>query len=86
MRTTVNLEEEIFDLAKHLAEQRRISLSEAVNLLIKKGLTTTAPSRLRDGFVVFDVPADAPKFGPADIETALDEEDNGLNREFVRRQ
>jgi len=85
MRTTISLDDEIFDLTKHLAEQRRISLSEAVNLLIKRGLSSPMPRRERNGFALFDVAEGASQFGPEDVERAINEEDKEFAAAFFRR-
>jgi hypothetical protein len=85
MRTTITLDDDIFDLTKHLAEQRRISLSDAVNLLIKRGLASSVPYRERNGFAVFDVSDSTGRFGLEDIEKALSQEDLKLESGFSGR-
>ncbi|HEY1271696.1 MAG TPA: hypothetical protein VGF08_06910 [Terriglobales bacterium] len=58
MRTTINLDDDVFDVVRDYAESRSISLGGAVSQLVRKGLDTPTPTRRVKGFVVFDVPAD----------------------------
>jgi len=74
MRTTLSLDDDLFDLTKRLSEQRKMSLSESVNFLIRRGLRSSAKLTERNGFAVFDVPR-AERFGPEDVERAMNEED-----------
>jgi hypothetical protein len=73
VRTTLTLYPEVVTLAKNLAEERKITLSEAINSLIKRGLTAETPSRERTGFRVFNI-AESRVFGPDEVEKALLEE------------
>lgn len=75
MRTTLSLDDDLFDLTKRLAEQRKLSLSESVNFLIRRGLQSSVKFKERNGFAVFDVPEGTPRFGPKDVERAMNEED-----------
>jgi hypothetical protein len=60
MRTTLQLDDDVFDLVRRLANSRRVSLGRAVSDLVRKGLTTQARVRTEKGLVVFDLPADSP--------------------------
>jgi len=77
MRTTLNVDDDVLDAAKSLAGIRQISIGQALSELARKGLN----ARLRmkrdavSGFWIFDVPADAPKITPEDVQRALDAED-----------
>ena len=42
MRTTLNLDEELLAFARQLAERRRVSLGDAVNLLLRRGMERAA--------------------------------------------
>lgn len=59
MRTTLSLEDDVLEAAKNYAESRQIALGKAVSDLVRKGLKVRTPTRLVNGFVVFDVPADS---------------------------
>ena len=55
MRTTLNLDEDVLDAMKTYARDREISLGEAANALIKRGLSARCPTRWENGFLVFDL-------------------------------
>ena len=76
MRTTLSIDDDLLDLSRSMAEQQKMSLSESVNFLIRRGLQFSPPKfKKRNGFAVFDVPKGTPTFGPEDVERALLEED-----------
>ena len=56
MRTTVNLENEILDTCRDLADQQGVSLGDAVGLLVRRGLAYRSPYRERNGFAVQKLP------------------------------
>ena len=85
MRTTISVDDDLFDLTKRLAEQRKMSLSESVNFLIRRGLRASVKFKERNGFAVFDVPEDVERFGPEDVERAMNDEDAELASSFRPR-
>lgn len=74
MRTTINVDDDLFKAAKALAAQRHVAIGEVVSDLMRKGLN--AESRIKliksSGFTVFEVPADA---RPITLETVKEAED-----------
>ena len=60
MRTTLSLDDDVVPLVKRYAEGRSLALGKAVSELVRKGLRAPTPTRVENGFVVFDVPADSP--------------------------
>jgi hypothetical protein len=60
MRTTLQLDDEVFELVRRLANSRKVSLGQTVSDLVRKGLTTQARIRTEKGLVVFDLPEDSP--------------------------
>ena len=58
MRTTLNIDDEILEVARSLAGKRSISVGAALSELARRGLRKRAPS-LRKGFPVFDVSRDS---------------------------
>ena len=58
MRTTLNLDDDVFAVVRDYADSRSIPIGRAVSQLVRKGLHTPTPTRRVKGFVVFDVPAD----------------------------
>ncbi|MCS6954114.1 MAG: hypothetical protein RMK57_15545 [Bryobacterales bacterium] len=83
MRTTLNLDDDVYALAKALAEARRISLGEAVSHLARRGAITQPPVSVEDGFPIFHVEPETPPFGPEDVDAALQAEDLAWARQFV---
>jgi hypothetical protein len=75
MRTTISLDDDLLNVTKHLAEQRRMSLSETVNFLLRRGLRPSASFKEKNGFPVFDLQDDGTRFGLEDVERAQNEED-----------
>jgi hypothetical protein len=60
MRTTLTLDDDVFGLVKHYAENRSLALGKAVSELVRRGLTVQRPTHLVNGLRVFDLPPDSP--------------------------
>jgi hypothetical protein len=84
MRTTLNIEEEILDTCKDLADQQGLSLGDAVGLLIRRGLAYRSPCRERNGFVVFEASPGQRTFGLEEVKKAMAEEDAGYAAGFFK--
>ena len=63
MRITLNLDKELLGLLRQYAEGRSLARGKAVSQLIRSCLTTSLPTRVVNGFVVFDLPRDSPPIG-----------------------
>jgi hypothetical protein len=74
MRTTLTIDDDVLDLAKSLARSRDISTGQALSILARRGASARSPTAVRNGFVVFQVPASTPEFGPQDVAAALADE------------
>lgn len=61
MRTTLTLDDDVFELVSRQARLRRASLGKTVSDLIRRGLKASTPSRTQDGLMVFDLPGDSPE-------------------------
>jgi hypothetical protein len=61
MRTTLNLDDDVIEMVRQYSEARSVALGKAVSELVRKGFTTPTPTRVVNGFVVFDVPPDSPR-------------------------
>ena len=56
MRTTLNIDEDILEAAKSIAEQRNLSVGAALSDLARRGVRTSGVvGRRREGFPVFEV-------------------------------
>ena len=60
MRTTIRLDDDVFELVTHQAKLRRVSLGKTVSDLLRRGLNAPTPSQDKGGLVVFQLPADSP--------------------------
>jgi len=60
MRTTLNLEDDVFEQVRQYAESRSVPMGKAVSELVRRGLTTPLPTRMVNGFQVVDLPPDSP--------------------------
>jgi hypothetical protein len=77
MRTTVNIDDDVMEVARSIADLNRISIGQALSNLARKGLKTPTSMR-RDpisGFWVLDVPADAPVITMEAVRRAIDRDD-----------
>ena len=52
MRTTLQLDDDVFELVRRLAASRKVSLGQTVSDLVRKGLTTQARCRTEKGLAV----------------------------------
>jgi hypothetical protein len=59
MRTTLSLEDDVFQLVKSYAENRSLAMGKAVSELVRRGLNAPVKTRVVNGLVVFDVPEDS---------------------------
>ena len=59
MRTTLNLDDDIFQMVKTYAESRSMATGKAVSELVRRGLNAPVKTRTVNGLVVFDVPSDS---------------------------
>ena len=60
MRTTLTLDDDIFQIAKDYAESRSIGLGKAVSELVRRGSSLPMPTRIVNGLHVFDPPPGSP--------------------------
>jgi hypothetical protein len=61
MRTTVSLDDDVFDMAKRYAEARSIALGKALSELARRGAEAPLKTRKVNGLTVVDLPEDAEK-------------------------
>jgi hypothetical protein len=77
MRTTLNVADDVLDVAKEMAYIRQISVGEAVSMLARRGMNVPVSTRKDpvSGLFVFDVPDDAPELTQEMVERAQELED-----------
>jgi hypothetical protein len=56
MRTTISLDDDVFEFIKTYAENRSLAMGKAVSELVRRGLSAPVKTRVVNGLVVFDVP------------------------------
>lgn len=61
MRTTLNLADDALKLVRKFSRERSLDLGEAASELVRRGAQARVPTRLVNGFVVFDIPPGGPK-------------------------
>ncbi len=67
MRTTLSLDDDVFEIAMRFSKARGISLSKTVSALVRRGLNTPAPTVDEAGLFVFSLPADSPEVTTDDV-------------------
>jgi len=60
MRTTLAIDDTVYSQVTEFARARSISTGEAVTELLRRALAMRTPTRVVNGLVVFDLPADSP--------------------------
>ena len=61
MRTTINLDEDVFQVVRSYAESRSLALGKAVSELVRRGLKAPMRTKVVNGFHVIDLPPDSPR-------------------------
>ena len=61
MRTTIALDDDIFELAVRQAKLRGLSLGKTVSDLVRRGLNAPTPVQDKGGLFVFQLPSDSPR-------------------------
>jgi hypothetical protein len=60
MRTTISIDDDLFETAKALAAQRRVSVGKVISELMRKGLSAETKITMGSGgFPIFQVPQNA---------------------------
>ena len=59
MRTTINLDDDVFQVVRTYAEARSVAMGKAVSDLVRRGLDAPVTTRVVNGLVVFDLPEDS---------------------------
>jgi hypothetical protein len=72
MRTTLNLPDDVYELARSVAHSKNLSLGDALAELVRKGVRPAVSNPSTTGFPCFSVAADAP---PITLEKTLELED-----------
>ena len=76
MRTTVTLDDDVYEAAMHLSQTSGERLGKVLSELARRGLKPAGitPRRGKRRFPVFDVPENAPVIAATRIQRVIDEE------------
>lgn len=74
MRTTVQIDDDVYTVARALAEANRLSLGAAISELARRGFAARPQPSTRSGFPVFSVRSDASPITLDVVRRALDDE------------
>ena len=83
MRTTLNLDDDILELATRRARSRGVSLGRAVSELARRGLEEATPFAESGGVVAFRLPPGSPKVTAEDVHRV---ENGGNERSSARHK
>jgi len=74
MRTTLNIDDEVFREVKQYADSRSVALGRAVSELIRRGLKAPLQTQLIDGIHVVVLPTNSPVVDTAQVKQLIDDE------------
>jgi hypothetical protein len=67
VRTTLTLDDDVFEAVTLQAKARGVSLGRTVSDLVRRGLNAPTASIEKGGLVVFKLPDDSPAVTPDDV-------------------
>lgn len=67
MRTTLNLDDDVYEFVRTCAQSRSEPIGKVVSDLIKRGIDLPLRTRLENGFHVVDLPPGGPAVTSEDI-------------------
>jgi hypothetical protein len=73
MRTTINIDDDVFKLVSSYAESRSLSLGRAVSELVRRGFEAKRSVRQVNGVHVFELPPKSPKITSKHVKELEDE-------------
>jgi hypothetical protein len=73
MRTTLHLDDDIYEAVRSLAAIERTSVGKVLCRLVRRALSPAPTPFPAAGFPVFDVPAGTPALTPDMVRDAMDE-------------
>jgi hypothetical protein len=73
MRTTLHIDDDVYEAARSLAAIERSSVGKVISRLARRGLHPDRATTVVGGFPVFDVPEDAKPLTPDMVRDAQDE-------------
>jgi len=74
MRTTLNLDDDVFDELKQYAEVRSLGLSKAASEVLRRGFEAPVQTRLVHGFHAVVLPTSSKKLSSERVKQLLEDE------------
>jgi len=82
MRTTLDIDGDVLELARGMAQGRSVSIGKALSDLARRGAKTPIKLIERNGVYVIPKDIAGGPFGPEEVQAALDSEHRGSLRSF----
>ena len=73
MRTTVNIDDDVLEIARDLAREKKCSLGSALSELVRRGYRRATIAVNERGMPVFRAPPDAKPITNEDVRRALED-------------
>ena len=74
MRTTLEIDDDLVQVARQLAQQRQTTMGQVISQLVRKAMDPKSAPRMRNGVLLFDVKPGARKPSMALVNRLRDEE------------
>jgi hypothetical protein len=74
MRTTLNIDNDVFDGLQTYSKSRSVALGKAASELIRKALTSPVQLKMEDGFYAVVLPEGSRKVTSAQVKQLLEDE------------
>ena len=74
MRTTFNLDDDLFEVLKSYAKSRSLTIGKAASELVRHGLNAPIELRLENGFYSVVLCEDSPKISSDTVKRLLEDE------------
>ena len=68
----MSLDDDALEILKQYSQTRVLSLGKAASELVRKGAASLTPTRIVNGFVVFDIPTGGPKISSERVKKLLE--------------
>ncbi|TXH70567.1 MAG: CopG family transcriptional regulator [Thiothrix sp.] len=73
MRTTVTIDDDVFNIVRYIAAEKKVAIGTVLSDLIRKGLQKSPEFSQRGLFPVFNVPNNASPITPEHVKMLEDE-------------
>jgi hypothetical protein len=74
VRTTLEIDDDLVQVARQLAQQRKMTMGQVVSQLVRKAMEPKSAPRMRNGVLLFDLKPGVRKPGMALVNRLRDEE------------